>query len=233
MHTNKVYDIRYEFMDRWLKKKIDNGMISIIGASFLVDEDRIFGTPNLEYIDAEIQWYESQSTHVNDLFDIYGKEVKIWKEVCSTSGHVNSNYGRLVYGWDNGDQYNVVLKKLCQEPRSRQATMIYQRPTMHKEWNHENKKDFVCTNAVTYYIRDNHHLDVVVQMRSNDAVFGYLNDVAWQKHVWCKLRDDLNYIRDKIGMPKVYLGQMIWQVQNLHVYNRHFPLIEKYYEENK
>jgi len=233
MITNKIYDIRYEFMDRWLKKRIENNMISIHGASFIVDDDKIFGEPNLEYIDAEIKWYESQSSHVNDLFKIYGKEVKIWKEVCSTTGHVNSNYGKLVYGWDNGDQYNTVLKKLCQEPRTRQATMIYQRPTMHKEWNHENKSDFICTNAVTYYIRDNYKLDVVVQMRSNDAIYGFNNDVAWQKHVWIKLREDLNYIRDKIGLNKVYLGDMHWQVQNLHMYSRHFNLIEKYYEDNK
>ena len=233
MNRNKVCDIRYEFMDRWLHKQIENNMISIIGASFEVDKNSIFGEPNLKYIDAEIQWYESQSRHVNDLFDLYGKEVKIWKEICSTPGYINSNYGWMIYSWDNGDQYNNALKKLCQESRTRQATMIYQRPTMHKDWNREGMMDFTCTNAVTYYLTGGRHLDCVVQMRSNDAVFGFNNDVAWQKHVWCKLRDDLNYIRDKIGLPKVFLGKMHWQVQNLHVYGRHFPLIEKYYEENK
>ena len=233
MNINKIYDIRYEFMDRWLKKKIENNMISIIGASFEVDDDKIFGEPNLKYIDAEIQWYESKSRHVNDLFNLYGKEVKIWKEICSTPGYINSNYGWMIYSWDNGAQYDNALKKLCQHARTRQATMIYQRPSMHMDWNHQGMSDFTCTNAVTYYINEFNKLDVVVQMRSNDAVFGFNNDVAWQKHVWVKLRDDLNYIRDKIGLSELYLGKMTWQVQNLHIYGRHFDLIEKYYEANK
>ena len=36
--------------------------IEIIGASFVADKPAIFGTPNQDYIDAEIQWYNSQST---------------------------------------------------------------------------------------------------------------------------------------------------------------------------
>ena len=233
MYTNKTEHIHEAFVHKWMHKDIENNMISILGASFEVDKNSIFGTPNLEYIDAEIKWYESQSRHVNDLFDLYGKEVKIWKEICSTPGYINSNYGWTIYSWDNGDQYNNVLKKLCQEPRSRQASMIYQRPTMHKDWNHQGMMDFTCTNAVTYYITKGYQLDCVVQMRSNDVVFGYNNDVAWQKHVWVKLRDDLNYIRDKIGMNKITLGKMHWQVQNLHMYNRHFKLIEEYIDKNK
>ena len=232
MNLNNVCDIRYEFMDRWLNKRIDNNMISIIGASFIADKPSIFGTPNEAYIQAEIEWYESRSLYVQELFRIYGKEVKIWDEVATVDGKINSNYGWMIYDHKNGNQYKNALKKLCQEPRSRQATMIYQRPSMHKDWNHGGMMDFTCTNAVTYYLNGN-MLDVVVQMRSNDAVFGYNNDFAWQKHVWINLREDINYIREHIGMPKVYLGKMHWQVQNLHVYGRHFDLIEKYYEENK
>ena len=233
MFINKTAEIREEFVHKWMHKKIENNMISVHGASFEVDKDSIFGEPNQKYIEAEIQWYLSQSPYVQDLFKLYGKKVKIWDEIASTTGRVNSNYGWMIFSWANGDQYNNALKKLCQEPRTRQATMIYQRPTMHKDWNHEGMMDFTCTNAVTYYIRDNYSLDSVVQMRSNDVVFGFNNDVAWQKYVWVKLRDDLNYIRDKIGLNKITLGTMHWQVQNLHMYGRHFDLIEEYIEKNK
>ena len=41
--------------------------IEMIGASFIADEEAIFGTPNDEYIDAEIEWYDSQSTNINDI----------------------------------------------------------------------------------------------------------------------------------------------------------------------
>ena len=52
-------------------------------------------------------------------------------------------------------------------------------------------------------------------MRSNDVIFGYRNDYAWQKWVLEKLANDLG------AKP----GYIIWQVQNLHIYERHFNLI--------
>jgi thymidylate synthase len=232
MQNNRVRDIRQEFADRYKNGAIYNNMISIIGASFEVDEDEIFGEVNPDYVDAEIMWYESKSTKVKDLFRLYGKEVKIWKEISSRDGEVNSNYGHLVYSYENGDQYNNVVKKLCQHSSTRQASMIYQRPSMHSDWNRDGMMDFTCTNAVTYYI-ENSRLHAVVQMRSNDVVFGFNNDYAWQCHVWTKLINEVNYIRDKIGLPKLYLGKMTWQVQNLHMYARHFPLIEEYIKETK
>ena len=101
--------------------------------------------------------------------------------------------------------------------------MIYNRPSIWVEFNENGKSDFICTNAVTYYIRDN-LLHCVVQMRSNDVVFGYKNDYAWQRHVQNKLVEDLNNIRFSVRDP-VSTGMMIWQVQNLHVYERHFNLV--------
>jgi thymidylate synthase len=98
--------------------------------------------------------------------------------------------------------------------------MIYQRPSIWHEFNEDGKNDFICTNAVTYYIRDK-KLHCVVQMRSNDVVFGYKNDYAWQRYVLNKLRNDLYYDGYKLDEGDIY-----WQVQNLHVYERHFDLIK-------
>ena len=39
--------------------------IELIGANFCADEPAIFGTPNQEYIESEIAWYEKQSTNIN------------------------------------------------------------------------------------------------------------------------------------------------------------------------
>jgi thymidylate synthase len=52
-------------------------------------------------------------------------------------------------------------------------------------------------------------------MRSNDVVYGYKNDYAWQQFVLEELAYDLGLVA----------GKMIWQVQNLHVYEKHFDLI--------
>ena len=93
--------------------------------------------------------------------------------------------------------------------------MIYNRPSIWKEYNENGKNDFICTNAVTYYIRDN-KLHATVQMRSNDVIFGYRNDWAWQRFMMEEVMHELELDE---------LGDMIWQVQNLHVYERHFHLV--------
>jgi thymidylate synthase len=108
-----------------------------------------------------------------------------------------------------------VLGELSDSPDGRRATMIYNRPSIWAEYNENGKSDFICTNAVTYYIR-NGELQAVVQMRSNDVVFGYKNDYAWQQHVLELLADDL----------EIAPGFITWQVQNLHVYERHFDLVK-------
>ena len=54
-------------------------------------------------------------------------------------------------------------------------------------------------------------------MRSNDAVFGYDNDVHWALYVQKQLAKDLN----------VEVGDLIWTATNLHVYERHFKFIEE------
>ena len=58
---------------------------------------------------------------------------------------------------------------------------------------------------------------MVSQMRSNDVVYGYKNDVAWA-----------NYLMDKMvqEVGNVEKGHIIWQVMNLHVYERHFDLVK-------
>ena len=62
-------------------------------------------------------------------------------------------------------------------------------------------------------------IHAVVQMRSNDAVFGYINDLFWQRTVLRRLCKDLGYEE----------GQIVWQAQSLHVYPRHFHLIDDYH----
>ena len=92
--------------------------------------------------------------------------------------------------------------------------MIYTRPIMHADYNRDGMSDFMCTNAVQYVIRNN-RLNAIVQMRSNDVVFGYKNDRAWQQWVLNKLANDL----------EIDPGQIVWNAGSLHVYERHFNLL--------
>lgn len=214
-----IADIRKHFIQELANENftIDrNGSktIELLGASFHATENAIFGEPNQEYIEAELDWYQSESTNVNDIY-IDKEPPQAWKMTANAHGEINSNYGHLIYADKYQNQYDQVLSELTNNPDSRRASMIYTRPSIWCEYNENGKNDFICTNSVTYYIRDG-KLNCVVQMRSNDVMFGYRNDYAWQEHVLCELADDLR-IND---------GEIYWQVQNLHVYERHFNLVK-------
>ncbi len=216
-----VADIRELFMDAARDPQRRRGdTIELIGESFLADEPYIFMQPNQDYIDRELQWYLSQSRYVDD---IPGKTPKIWEQVSSRHGRINSNYGWCVFSEENGRQYDHVLETLEQDRHSRQAVMIYTRPTMHMDARLDGMSDFMCTNTVTYEIRGS-QLDTVVQMRSNDAVYGYRNDYAWQEYVRDRLIASWNRrcIYDHRENDCLLKGDIYWQVASLHIYRRHW-----------
>jgi thymidylate synthase len=214
-----VSDIRDFFIGELVNEafttdKTGQKTIELIGASFLADQPAIFGTPSDDYINAELDWYLSGSTNIYDIY-VDQDPPKAWEYSANRHGEINSNYGRLIFSDIYYRQYDNVLTELLENPDSRRACMIYNRPSIWTEFNENGKSDFICTNAVTYYIR-NDELQCVVQMRSNDVVFGYKNDYAWQQYV-------LNTLAKDLGVKP---GSITWQVQNLHVYERHFHLVK-------
>ena len=220
--TPRVNDIRETFIELYTHHANTHvempPTIEIIGASFQADEPAIFGKPNDDYINRELAWYMSQSLFVDD---IPGETPKIWRDVADKNGFINSNYGYLIFSADNGLQYYNVLRTLMTFPEGRRGTMIYTRPTMHSDWNIDGMSDFICTNAVSFFIRGQ-RVFAVVQMRSSDVVFGYRNDYAWHAWVQSRLVSDLN----DSGMD-VTVGPIIWQAASLHIYKRHYKLIEE------
>lgn len=209
-----VDDLRFLLTQRAYDTPED-GMVELTGVSFVADEPSIFGSVDHDYVARELAWYDSRSLSVDD---IPGGAPKVWRDVSSEHGHqVNSNYGTLLYDTTNWSQYREVLAELRRDPLSRRALAIYTRPSMHVEQHRDGMQDFVCTNAVQYLIRDD-RLHAVVQMRSNDAVFGYRNDYAWQSTVLDRLAADLDVVH----------GTITWQVGSLHVYPRHRWLVDHY-----
>lgn len=216
MKINNVLTIRSKFEDllsieEYVIDKTGKKTLEIINASFIADQPSIFGVVNKDYIERELNWYNSTSLNV---YDIEGKVPAIWQQVADANGFINSNYGWCIYSKGNHEQYLKVKRELKRNPDSRRATMIYTRPTMHEDYNKHGMSDFMCTNTVQYLIRDG-RLNSLVYMRSNDAVYGYKNDYAWQKHVLDKLAEDL----------EVKVGNLFWNVASLHVYENHFELI--------
>lgn len=212
-----VRDIRNELYGKLIKKdfvtdKTGVNTVEIINASFIADEPYIFGTINHDYIERELAWYKSMSRNV---WDIPKPVPGVWVKVATEDGYINSNYGWCIWSDENYNQYTNVVDELKANPDSRRATMIYTRPTMHTDYKLNGMSDFICTNTVQYLVRDG-KVNALVYMRSNDAIFGYKNDYAWQKHVLESVCKDLN-------LP---MGTIYWNVASLHVYERHFDLIK-------
>jgi thymidylate synthase len=210
-------DIRADLIDKYLAEdyvvdKSGAKTIEVLGESFVADENWLIRTPAYKYIERELDWYMSESLYVDD---IPGTTPQIWKDISSDEGKINSNYGWCIYSEENGNQYKHVLRELKTNPNSRRAAMIYNRPSMHLDFNRDGMSDFMCTFANTFMIRDGKLISHYA-MRSNDAVFGYNNDVAWAKFVQGQLAYDL----------EVEVGELIWTATNLHVYERHFEFIE-------
>lgn len=186
--------------------------IEIVGASFEADEPAIFGRVSEDWARRELDWYRSTSLNVNDIEEPIPQ---IWLKVADKNGLINSNYGWCVWSQDNGEQYAQVLKELARNPDSRRAVMIYTRPSMWQDFDRDGRSDFMCTNVVQYMIRGG-KLEAVVQMRSNDLIFGYKGDRHWQRTLQEELAQDL-------GVPA---GRITWQVGSAHVYERHFYMVE-------
>ena len=200
--------------------------VELQNVQFECDKDYIIREPNYEYANREIQWYESQSLNVND---IPGKTPAIWEQCADVNGEINSNYGWMIWSKENGSQYQNCLWQLINDPVTREAAMIYNRPNMHVDATANHKHDFCCTYAVQCFLNpiketDNAYaLNYIVYMRSNDAVFGFDNDVLWHMYVQKKLCEDLSKALDAAIFPQ----KIVWHAGSLHVYERHFKYLEE------
>jgi len=214
-----VQDIRDIFAEKLINKefvtdKTGVKTIEILASDFIADEPFIFGKPSQDYIERELAWYNSQSLNVND---IPPPVPVIWKKVATPDGRINSNYGWAIYSEENFNQYKSCFAELSRNPDSRRAVMLYTRPSMQVDYNKDGMSDFMCTFATHHLIRDD-KLQTIMIMRSTDSIFGYNNDFAWVDHVHKKLAAKLN----------IEPGKIYWKSNSLHIYERHFYIIEHY-----
>lgn len=198
---------------------IINEMKEIIFAKAEFDMNKVTGNidfgvrkSNKNYLDKEKEWYASKNLDVSIMSDI-----TIWNNIKDISGQVNSNYGYLVYSKGNFNQFHHVVKKLKEDKNTRQAIILYNRPSIHLEANDLGGKDFICTLAQHFFIRDN-KLDCITNMRSNDCIFGTFNDLPWFFLVYNDVFNQLDNIEK---------GTLTFVANSFHCYERHFDLLEK------
>ena len=178
---------------------LDNPSNIIIGIP-----DRKF---NVKYAIAEWLWYVSANPSSRNI----GKLAKIWRDISDKYGEVESNYGVYLkpqWGW--------VKQCLLEDNDTRRATFVINQP--HHKF--KNPADYPCTQYVQFFIRDN-ELHMGVSMRSNDLVFGLCNDVFTFSLFQQLMLNELN----QAGLS-LELGKYYHHAGSLHVYERHFEMIE-------
>ena len=231
MKTNDIFDLfkeKYRNRDyRIIGNKVQQSKtIEIQNVQFEVDKPWIVREPNYEYFKREFEWYKSQSLNVND---IPGGAPIMWKTCATSLGYINSNYGWMIWSKDNGYQFDNCFMKLLNDPHTREACMIYNRPSMQEEYKKDGMHDFCCTYAVQCFLNEdidnkNLHLKYIVYMRSNDAVYGFDNDALWHQNVQLMLAEKLS-AKEALNTD-IVCDNIIWNAGSLHIYERHFKFLE-------
>lgn len=165
------------------------------------------------YATAEWLWYLSKSKSANNI----GKLAGIWKQIADGRNEVESNYGRYILG-DHFAQWNYCRTELLSDPDSRRATIAINQPH-HKSGN---PKDYPCTQYIQFFIRNN-KLHLGVNMRSNDAVFGFCNDVFTFSLFQQLMLNDLNAELN----GTLELGHYYHTAGSFHIYEIHWGMMDK------
>lgn len=169
---------------------------------------------NWKYFMGELAWYLLRDTNI----DYINQFSNFWKGIANDAGHINSNYGHILFGEQIQWAYNALKK----DSNTRQAICFVNQP----RYQYEGNKDFVCTMYLNFWIRDN-KLNMKVQMRSNDIFYGLTYDAPFfafvQQTMWHWLKDTY---------PTLEIGKYYHCTDNIHYYEKHFPIAEKILSEN-
>lgn len=179
-----------------------------------------------KYLLGEFIWYLTGS---NDPAGIL-PYAKFWDGIRNADGTVNSNYGHRLFGHSftqglveggNSDvgfkrinQWQETVSLLTRDKDSRQAIMNIHLPADR----HAGNKDVPCTLSLQWFIREN-KLHLIVNMRSNDIILGFTNDVfqftMLQEAMVLSLRPIY---------PELQLGPYYHNAGSMHIYDRHFEM---------
>ena len=182
-----------------------------------------------KYFAGELAWYFKRTNSV-EFINNFSSFWKIF--IADDQGKINSNYGYILLGdhpstvdhsynpsarQHGQNQLSWVYESLVKDKDSRQAVAFLNCPY----YQYEGNKDFVCTMYLNFWIRKD-HIDMKVQMRSNDIFFGLTYDAPW-----FSLIHQTMYLNLKKHYPNLKLGVYYHCADNIHYYERHFDLVKK------
>jgi thymidylate synthase len=119
-----------------------------------------------------------------------------------------AGYGPRLRNYQGVDQLDYVVETLRSNPNSRQAVCTIWDPTVDTSPG----KDIACNNWLTFSSR-NGELDLMVGIRSNDAMWGWSGINAFE---WSVL---LEVVAWMIGLA---VGKLHFAVTSFHLYDQHW-----------
>jgi thymidylate synthase len=182
---------------------------------------------NTKYLLGEFIWYVMGSNNPEGILPYS----KFWNNIRNSGeelgyekGTINSNYGNRLFGHsklpaftEQGarvNQWQRTVSLLASDKDTRQAIMNIHVPSDR----HDGNKDVPCTLNLQWLIREN-KLNLIVNMRSNDVILGFTNDVfqftMLQEAMVLSLRD---------VYPDLELGFYFHNAGSMHIYDRHFEM---------
>lgn len=184
---------------------------------------------SIHYMIAELLWYLS-GTDSTEWISNYSS---FWSRISDDGKIANSAYGARIFRPHDriaGDinstwsQWNYVINELKSDPDSRRAVIHIRSPKDSLLAT----LDVPCTLSLQFFLR-NDKVHMIVSMRSSDAIFGLTYDIPaftlFQELLALQLSNEL-------GRP-IGLGTYTHLSASLHVYEKHFKMVEKILEEDK
>lgn len=184
---------------------------------------------SVAYFVAESLWYLSG----NDSTDWISNYSSFWKNISDDGSTANSAYGARIFRphprvasmidpvWT---QWNYVINELSSDSDSRRAVVHIRSP----QDSILASKDVPCTLSLQFFLR-NDKVHMIVSMRSSDLILGIAYDVPaftlFQELLAAQLTQ-------KLGR-KIDVGEYTHMSNSLHIYERHFEMVEKILEEPK
>lgn len=207
----------------------------ILGYQFKIlnPRNRILYVPGRElsvhYMIAELLWY----LNGNDSTEWISNYSSFWSKISDDGKTANSAYGsrifkphsRIAANIDSSwTQWNYIVQELKNDHDSRRAVIHIRSP-------HDSilaNLDVPCTLSLQFFLR-NDKIHMVTSMRSSDIILGLAYDIPaftiFQELLAVQLTKEL-------GRP-IGLGMYTHLSASLHIYERHFKMVEKILEEDK
>ena len=157
-----------------------------------------------------LDWYLKADTRDRSIVSQFPEYEKCFfstrNGTLTDEGWCNSNYGQYVFGGSNSLWW--CIETLTENPESRHACiMINSREAMLSH-------DKLCTNAIQFIINKNNELEVIIQMRSSNA----LTLLPYDNLMFCIFTLILYAHLKEIRCGNLKLGYMTYQIACLHTY---------------